>query len=98
MKQFEEKDTQLLGLSVDSTFALKTWATAMGGIRHPLLADFWPHGGAAQALGILNEDVGISGRSLFIIDPEGVVRHSEAHTSTLPDVDATLAKLGELQG
>lgn len=37
-------------------------------------------------------------RSLFIIDPDGVIRHSEAHTSTLPDPDAALAKLGELKG
>ncbi|MBF66390.1 MAG: hypothetical protein CMQ29_01690 [Gammaproteobacteria bacterium] len=98
MKQFDEKGAQLLGMSVDSTFALKTWATAMGGIRHPLLADFWPHGGAAQALGILNEGVGIANRSLFIIDPKGIIRHSEAHTSTLPDVAATLDRLDELQG
>ena len=97
MKQFDEKGAQLLGLSVDSTFALKTWATAMGGIRHPLLADFWPHGGVAESFGILNADAGIANRSLFIIDPDGVVRHSEAHTSTLPQVDDALAKLEELQ-
>ncbi len=98
MKQFEDKGVQLLGLSVDSTFALKTWASAMGGIRHPLLADFWPHGGVADSLGILNTDVGIANRSLFIIDPDGVVRHSELHTGTLPQVDDVLARLESLQG
>ena len=86
----------MLGLSVDSVFALKTWAISMGGIRHPLLADFWPHGAAAQALGIFNEDNGIANRALFIIDPEGVVRHRELHQGTLPQVDDTLAKLAEL--
>ena len=50
MTKFEEANAQLLGLSVDSMFALKTWAASMGGIRHPLLADFWPHGGVAQSL------------------------------------------------
>ena len=97
MKQFDEAGAKVLGLSVDSRFALGTWATAMGGIRHPLLADFWPHGATAQGLGIFNDAVGIAGRSLFIIDPDGVVRHSEAHTTTLPDVDAALAKLAELK-
>tara|TARA_A100001037_G_C15126945_1_gene626701 strand:- start:9 stop:305 length:297 start_codon:yes stop_codon:yes gene_type:complete len=97
LKQFDEKGVQLLGLSVDSTFALKTWATSMGGIRHPLLADFWPHGGVAGSLGILNEDAGIANRSLFIIDPDGVVQHSELHTGTLPQVDDVMAKLGALQ-
>ncbi len=88
----------MLGLSVDSMFALKTWAVSMGGIKHPLLADFWPHGGTAQALGIFNDEGGFSKRSLFIIDPEGVVRFSELHPSSLPDVGATLAKLASLKG
>lgn len=98
MTKFDEAKAQLLGLSVDSVFALKTWAISMGGIRHPLLADFWPHGGAAQALGIFDEDSGIANRALFVIDPEGVVRHAERHQGTLPQVEATLAKLAELQG
>ncbi len=89
---------QVIGLSVDSTFALGTWATALGGIRFPLLADFWPHGGVAASFGILNEDAGIANRSLFIIDPDGNIRHSEGYTRTLPDVDATLARLAELRG
>ncbi|MCB1742971.1 MAG: redoxin domain-containing protein [Gammaproteobacteria bacterium] len=97
MTKFDEANAQLLGLSVDSVFSLKTWAMALGGIRHPLLADFWPHGATAQALGIFNDSNGIASRTLFIIDPEGVVRHSELHQGTLPDVNATLAKLAELQ-
>lgn len=88
----------MLGLSVDSMFALKTWAIAMGGIKHPLLADFWPHGGVGKSLGIFNEDAGITNRTLFIIDPEGVVRHSELHQGTLPDVGACLEKLASLKG
>ena len=85
-------------MSVDSQFALRTWAMGMGGIRHPLLSDFWPHGDASRKLGILNEDSGISMRALFIIDPDGVVRHCELHPSTLPDVAKTLEKLAELKG
>ena len=79
-------------------FALKTWAFAMGGIRHPLLADFWPHGGTAKALGIFNEDAGIANRALFIIDPTGTVKHSELHQGTLPQVDATLERLAQVKG
>ena len=98
MAQFDEVNAQVIGLSVDSVFALKTWGMSMGGIRHPLLADFWPHGGVAQSFGIFNDDAGIANRSLFIIDPDGVVRHSELHQGTLPQVDDTLAKLKSLQG
>ena len=69
----------------------------MGGIKHPLLADFWPHGAVVQALDIFNTDAGNAKRTLFIIDPEGIVRFSEMHQGTLPQVDATLAELARLQ-
>ena len=85
-------------MSVDSMFALKTWACSMGGIRHPLLADFWPHGGVSKSLGIFNEDSGITNRCVMIIDPEGVVRHGEAFQGVLPDVNATLETLTALKG
>ena len=78
-------------------FALKTWGAAMGGIKHPLLADFWPHGGVAQSFGIFNDGAGIANRCLFIIDPEGTIRFSELHQGTLPQVDATLEELAKLQ-
>ena len=86
-----------MGLSVDSGPALNAWSTSMGGMRHPLLADFWPHGGVASSLGIFNESSGIVNRALIIIDPEGVVRHTEIHQGTLPDPAAAAARLAELQ-
>jgi len=85
-------------MSVDSMFALRTWAMAMGGIKHPLLADFWPHGAVSKSFGILNEEGGHCTRTLFLIDPEGVVRHSELHQGTLPDPVAALATLAKLKG
>jgi peroxiredoxin (alkyl hydroperoxide reductase subunit C) len=85
-------------MSIDSMFSLKNWGLGLGGIKHPLLADFWPHGAVAKSLDIFNEDTGFANRALFIIDPKGVVQFSELHQGTLPDVDMTLAKLAELQG
>ena len=98
MSKFDEANAQVLGLSIDTMFALKTWAMAMGGIRHPLLADFWPHGAVSKSLGLFNEDTGFTNREMLIIDPDGVVRHGELHTGTLPQADDALAKLAELQG
>tara|TARA_B100000676_G_C18071643_1_gene844673 strand:- start:2544 stop:2840 length:297 start_codon:yes stop_codon:yes gene_type:complete len=98
LKQFEEANAVVLGMSIDSRFSLKTWSVSMGGVKHPLLADFWPHGAVSNDLGILNEQTGVAKRSLFIIDPDGVVRFSELHQGTLPQVDATLAELARLQG
>ena len=86
-----------MGLSVDSAPALNAWSTSMGGMRHPLLADFWPHGGVARSLGIFNESAGIVNRSLIIIDPAGVVRPAESYQGSLPDPVEAVAKLKELQ-
>ncbi len=97
LNAFEEKNTQLLGLSIDTRPALSNWANSLGGIRHPLLSDFWPHGKVLDSLGILNHESGNARRALLIIDPEGIVRHVELHQGTLPNPDDTLATLNTLQ-
>jgi len=97
LKQFDETGAALIGLSVDSGPSLKAWSAAMGGIRHPLLADFWPHGGVAKSYGLFNEAAGIVNRTVVIIDPDGVVRHAEAYQGTLPDPAAVLSTLKDLQ-
>lgn len=98
MKQFEEKGAQVIGLSADTRQSLKAWGNSLGGISHPLLSDFWPHGETLKAYDVFNPDSGNSRRSLTIIDKDGVIRHTELHQGTLPQPDAVLAKLTELQG
>ncbi|WP_155373311.1 peroxiredoxin [Catellatospora vulcania] len=73
---FVNEDTQVLSVSVDSVFAHKVWANEQG-YEFPLLADFWPHGGVAQAYGVFNEDRGYANRGTFVIDKAGVVRYAE---------------------
>ena len=97
MKQFEEKGAQLIGLSADPRAGLRSWSNSLGGLSHPLLSDFWPHGATLKAYDILNEDAGTSRRSLMIIDKEGIIRHTELHQGTLPDPTAVLAELDKLQ-
>ena len=99
MKQFDEKGAQLLGLSCDSVPALKVWAQSLGGIGHPLLSDFYPHGKASQALGIFNADAGFPLRSVTLIDPSGVVRACHLYPAgVLPQPEVVLAELLSLQG
>jgi len=66
-------DVQVLAVSVDSMFALRAWADQEK-YQFPLLSDFWPHGGTAQAYGVFDEEKGLALRGTFIIDTEGVVR------------------------
>jgi peroxiredoxin len=66
-------DVELLTVSVDSTFVLRTWADR-DGFSFSLLSDFWPHGGVAKLYGVFDEDKGVATRGTFIIDKAGVIR------------------------
>ena len=72
MKQFEQLNAQVVGLSVDSVWSHKAFADKMG-IAYPLLADFHPRGAVAQKFGLYLEDKGITGRAIAIIDKSGKI-------------------------
>jgi mycoredoxin-dependent peroxiredoxin len=71
-------DVELLTVSVDSTFVLKTWADR-DHFNFELLSDFWPHGSVAKSYGVFDEDRGVAIRGTFIIDKTGVVRWKVAN-------------------
>jgi len=75
---YEDENVQVLGVSVDSPFALKAWANQEG-YQFPLLSDFWPHGAVAQSYGVFNEAVGMALRGTSLIDTAGVVRFAEVN-------------------
>ncbi len=66
-------DVELLTVSVDSTFVLRTWAER-DHFDFAMLADFWPHGAVAKAYGVFDDTKGVATRGTFIIDKNGVVR------------------------
>lgn len=78
LEKFEGLNTQVLGISVDSTFSHEAWQKSLGGISYPLLADFYPHGEVNEKYGVLRSE-GISERSLFIIDKEGIIKFIDIH-------------------
>lgn len=99
MKQYAEKGAQLLGLSCDTVPSLKVWAQTLGGIGHPLLSDFYPHGKVCESLGIFDAEGGFPMRSVTIIDPQGVVRAFHIYPAgLLPQADEVLRELVSLQG
>lgn len=84
-ERFEEEDTQVLGISVDSTDTNRAWAESLGVESILLLSDFWPHGEVAQAYGVLREG-GFTERATFIVDKEGIVRFQHVYDiNELPD-------------
>lgn len=71
--EITREDVELLTISVDSTFVLRTWADR-DNFGFSLLSDFWPHGGVAKLYGVFDEDKGVATRGTFIIDKTGVIR------------------------
>lgn len=66
-------DVELVTVSVDSGFVLRSWADQEH-FNFTLLSDFWPHGGVAKSYGVFDEDRGVATRGTFIIDKTGIVR------------------------
>ena len=98
IERFSGFDTQVLGISIDSTHANKAWAESLGGIRYPLLSDFWPHGAVAEKFGVLREG-GFSERAVFIIDKNGIVRYIDVHDiGEEPDPEQLFEELQKLTG
>ncbi|MEV7026042.1 peroxiredoxin [Kitasatospora sp. NPDC093558] len=75
LPRLQNEDVQVLGISSDSQFSQRVFADREG-LEFPLLADFWPHGGAARAYGVFDEEKGCALRGSFVIDKAGVVRWS----------------------
>lgn len=74
-KEFVERNTQVLGISIDSEFVHLAWKQHKEELKNlpfPMLADIKRE--LSQALGILDPIEGVAQRATFIVDPEGIVR------------------------
>ena len=72
LPKFVNDDVQLLAISNDAPFSLRVFAEREG-LDYPLLSDFWPHGAAAKAYGVFNEETGAPIRGTFLIASDGTV-------------------------
>lgn len=76
--EFEKRNVQVLGASVDSHYSHFAWrntprdAGGIGPIKYPLVADL--NKKISEAYGVLL-DGGVALRGLFLVDKEGVIRH-----------------------
>jgi peroxiredoxin len=92
-------DAQVYGISVDTFFTLKAFQQDQH-LTFPLLSDFNKQ--VIRDYGVFNEDMiglkGIARRAVFVIDKDGIVRHSEvlADARNEPDYDKLFAALGQL--
>jgi peroxiredoxin 2/4 len=94
---FESRNAQLLGCSIDSQFVHKAWVERgdLGALNFPLVADLTKD--IAADYGILTKD-GFALRGLFIVDPKGVLQYAVVHNTDVGrNVDETLRVLDALQ-
>lgn len=78
LEEFEKRNTQVIGCSVDSHYSHFAWLNTpknkggIQGVTYPIVSDL--NKTIARDYDVLHED-GIAYRGLFLIDREGVVRH-----------------------
>lgn len=74
-KDFQDRETQLLGASVDSEFVHLAWRNDHKDLKdlpYPLLSDIKRE--LSTSLGILDEAEGVSQRATYVVDPDGIIR------------------------
>lgn len=101
IEEFTKRECSLVGVSVDSQFSHLAWKNTpvnqggIGNVQFPLVADLKKS--ISEAYGVLLPD-GVSLRGLFLIDKQGVVRHSVINDLPLGrNVDEALRMVDALQ-
>lgn len=65
LPKFQDTDTEVFGISIDSTWSHKAWADALG-LKHRLLSDMKRD--AVKNYGLFLEDANIGKRATVIVD------------------------------
>lgn len=97
---YNNVNAAVFGISVDSTFSLGKFRAEQN-LNFPLLSDF--NRTASKAYGSIYETFimgmeGVSKRSAFVIDKEGVIRYAEVldNAGEIPNFEAINKVLGQL--
>ena len=75
-REFEDRDTVVLGGSTDNEFTKLAWRRDHADLDKLPIWQFADCGGKfARELGILDEENGVALRATFVVDPHNVVQH-----------------------
>ncbi len=102
IKEFEERDVQVIGCSIDSQFTHVAWRNTpvdeggIGAVAYPLVADVKHE--ICRAYDVEFGEAGVAFRGSFLIDKDGVVRHQVVNDLPLGrNVDEMLRMIDALQ-
>jgi alkyl hydroperoxide reductase subunit AhpC len=97
ISDFEERDTQVLGISTDPRPTQTAFAASLGSVPYPILADFHPKGNVCQLYDVYNYRRGTADRAVFVIDKAGTVRWKRVYASAKDvDLNEILAEIDRL--
>jgi peroxiredoxin len=94
---FRAAETEVVLVACDPAPSRQAWKEHVGA-EYQMPSDFWAHGAAARAYGVLNDATGAPLRGTFLIDKEGTVIWSLVNEPSVRReelVPAPLATLGE---
>lgn len=101
LKEFKEKNVEVIGISIDSHFTHAAWRNTpidkggIGPVGYPLVADIKHE--ICQKYGV-ESDGGVAYRGSFLIDKTGIVRHMVVNDLPLGrDIDEMLRMVDALQ-
>jgi thiol peroxidase len=101
-KRFNEEAAELPNIhiytvSMDLPFAQARWCGAFGIDNIKMLSDH-KSGSFGRSYGTLIKELRIESRAIFVVDKDGVIRHSEyvKEVADHPDYDAALSKARDL--
>jgi peroxiredoxin len=83
--KFEEAETQIFGVSMDSVPANKAFAEKIG-VKFPLLSD-WDRV-VVKDYGIFTGKDKYLARATFVVDKEGIIRHIEEGSAAIDPTGA----------
>lgn len=99
--EFEKRNTQVIGVSIDSHFTHAAWrntpvnAGGISQVQFPIVADLNKE--ITEAYGI-KHDIGVALRGSFLIDKEGIVQHQVVNNLPLGrNVDEMIRMVDALQ-
>ncbi len=101
IEEFKQRNTEVLGVSIDSQFSHLAWRNTdrkqggLGQIDYPLVADL--NKTISTDYGVL-ADGGIAFRGLFLIDKQGIVQHALVNNLPLGrNIDEAVRMVDALQ-
>src|SRR5579862_7480486 len=87
LEEFRKRNVHVMGISVDSVHSHMSWLSVpksrggIEGVTYPLLSDLTKN--ISRSYEVLNEEIGVALRGVFLLDKENIVQYASVHNLSL---------------